>query len=548
MTRPSPSPFFLTAWLFALLATVTPEAGRDEPRARRAHTAQMFKTSDSCVACHNGLTTSAGEDISIGSDWRSSMMANSSRDPYWQGSVRREIADHPLAGENIEDECSICHMPMARAVAKAEQRRSKVFAHLPIGRAADGESRLAADGVSCTMCHQIDQQGLGSPESFTGGFVVATPQSTSPRPLFGPFQIDSGRTTIMRSATRFQPAESAHVRQSELCATCHTLYTQALGPQGQVIGSLPEQMPYLEWRHSSYANDRSCQGCHMPVVEEETRIASVMGELRPGFARHVFRGGNFFMLRMLNRYRDELGVDALSQELNIAADRTIHFLQSEAATLGVERAGVSAGELNFEVSVRNLAGHKLPTGYPSRRVWLHVTVFDSGRRMIFESGGFTPNGMIQGNDSDSDPARFEPHYSEIRRPDEVQIYESVMGDAGGGPTTGLLTAVGFLKDNRLLPKGFEKATAGPDIAVAGPAAQDDDFVGGSDRLRYAIDVAERDGPFEIRIELRYQPIAFRWAQNLKKYEAAESRRFVGYYESMASASSEVLARATLTAQ
>jgi hypothetical protein len=332
------------------------------------------------------------------------------------------------------------------------------------------------------------------------------------------------------------------------CATCHTLYTQALGPQGQVIGSLPEQMPYLEWRHSSYPNDRSCQACHMPVVEEATRIASVMGELRQGFARHVFRGGNFFMLRMLNRYRDELGVDALSHELNIAADRTIHFLQSEAATLAVERAGVSAGRLRFEVSVRNLAGHKLPTGYPSRRVWLHVTVRDSGRRIVFESGGFTPNGMIQGNDSDLDPARFEAHYSEIIRPDQVQIYESVMGDAGGVPTTGLLTAVGFLKDNRLLPKGFEKATAGPDIAVAGPAQEDDDFVGGSDRLRYAIDVTDLDGPFEIQIELRYQPIAFRWAQNLKKYEAPESRRFVGYYESMASASSEVLARGTITAQ
>ena len=26
----------------------------------------FFRTSDRCVACHNGLTTSSGEDISIG--------------------------------------------------------------------------------------------------------------------------------------------------------------------------------------------------------------------------------------------------------------------------------------------------------------------------------------------------------------------------------------------------------------------------------------------------------------------------------------------------
>ena len=35
-----------------------------------------FQTSDRCVACHNGLTTSTGEDISIGVHWRTSMMAN----------------------------------------------------------------------------------------------------------------------------------------------------------------------------------------------------------------------------------------------------------------------------------------------------------------------------------------------------------------------------------------------------------------------------------------------------------------------------------------
>ncbi|HMF01272.1 MAG TPA: hypothetical protein VKK06_15390, partial [Terriglobia bacterium] len=50
----------------------------------------LFQTSDRCFACHNGLSTSAGEDISIGFAWRASIMANSARDPYWQAGVRRE--------------------------------------------------------------------------------------------------------------------------------------------------------------------------------------------------------------------------------------------------------------------------------------------------------------------------------------------------------------------------------------------------------------------------------------------------------------------------
>jgi hypothetical protein len=534
----------MTGWLLATFVAAAPSA--DKPRAAKHHPEQIFKTSDSCLACHNGLTTSSGEDISIGSDWRASMMANSSRDPYWQGSVRREVIDHPAAAEDIQDECSVCHMPMARAQAKTEGRKGNIFNHLPIGRSSAAADRLAADGVSCTMCHQITDRALGTAESFTGGFVLESSQGALPRAIFGPFQVDNGRTRIMMSATQFKPSEAPHIRQSELCATCHTLYTEALGRDGEVVGRLPEQMPYLEWRHSSFRSERSCQSCHMPEVEEDTRIASVLGDPRPGFSRHVFRGGNFFVLGMLNRYRDELGVEALPQELDASVHRTRQLLQTETAAISIERQEVSANRLLIDVAVRNLAGHKLPTGYPSRRVWLHVTVQDASNRCVFESGAMTKEGAIEGNDSDVNRARYEPHYREIRRPDEVQIYESVMGDLAGVPTTGLLTAVRFLKDNRLLPRGFEKSAAGSDIAVVGDAAEDVDFADGIDRVRYSIDVGGLEGPFRVEVELRYQPIAFRWAQNLKEYNAPESRRFVTYFEAMASASSEVLARAQAT--
>ena len=73
--------------------------------------------------------------------------------------------------------------------------------------------------------------------------------------------------------------------------------------------------------------------------------------------------------------------------------------------------------------------------------------------------------------------------------------------------------------------------------------QDADFAGGGDRVRYSVDVAGAAGPFQVEVELRFQPIGYRWAQNLKPYDAPETKRFVGYYDSMASTSSEVLARA-----
>lgn len=507
-----------------------------------AHVADLFATSDNCLACHNGMRNPSGEDVSIGADWRSSMMANSGRDPYWMAGVRREVADHPTANAAIQDECSVCHLPMARTTHRAEGRPGEIFSHMPPRPDADGLDALAHDGVSCTVCHQITPEKLGTPDSFTGGYVIDT-MAAMPRSVYGPFEIDKGRTTVMRSSSGFRQEQAAHLQQSELCATCHTLITTALGPNGEEIGRLPEQMPYQEWEHSEYATSKSCQACHMPA-SEQTAISSVLGQPRT-LATHQFVGGNFFMLRMLNLHRDELGVVAPSTELDRAVNRTVAHLQNEAATMSIDRADVSNGSLGFDVTALNLSGHKLPTGYPSRRVWMHVTVRDRAGRVVFESGAVDAQGRIAGNDADRDEMTVEPHYGQITSAEQVQVYESVMGDSGGRPTTGLLNGVRYLKDNRLLPRGFDKATADADIAVVGGAVDDEDFTGGRDRVRFVVDVGSAAGPFQVDAELRFQPIAYRWAQNLTRYDASEAKRFVRWYDSLAHVSSEALSRATV---
>ncbi|MGH9693626.1 MAG: hypothetical protein ACRD5Z_05765, partial [Bryobacteraceae bacterium] len=499
-----------------------------------------FQTSDRCIACHNGLSTSSGQDISIGFAWRASIMANSSRDPYWQASVRRESIDHPESQASIEDECSVCHMPITRFEAKLRGHTGRVFAHLPFD-ADKKESREAEDGVSCSVCHQIAKDGLGTRESFNGGFVVHAPEPQNIHPEYGPFDIEKGNQTIMRSSTGgFRPTKDLHIRDSELCATCHTLYTKALGPDGKVIGELPEQMPYLEWLHSDYRDKQTCQDCHMPVVKEKTPISRVLGVPREGLHEHVFIGANFFLQGMLNRYRDDLSVEALPQELQSAGEGTIAFLREKSARIGIEHIYLSGGRLQAEVVVENLGGHKLPTAYPSRRAWLHVVVRDRDHRTIFESGGPNPDGSIQGNDNDADPTHFEPHYREITSSDQVQIYESILKNPAGHVTTGLLSAVGYLKDNRLLPHGFDKRSADKDIAVYGRAADDPNFTDAGDRVRYSIEIGDAPGPFQIEAELWYQPVGYRWANNLKPYNtASEPKRFSAYYDSMGSSTGVV---------
>ena len=113
------------------------------------HRGTLFVTGENCIACHNGLSTNSGEDISIGTSWRATMMANSSRDPYWQAAVRRETIDHPEAATEIERECSVCHMPMSHTTERASGRPAKIFDHLPLDQRREELDLLAADGVSC---------------------------------------------------------------------------------------------------------------------------------------------------------------------------------------------------------------------------------------------------------------------------------------------------------------------------------------------------------------------------------------------------------------
>jgi hypothetical protein len=224
----------------------------------------------------------------------------------------------------------------------------------------------------------------------------------------------------------------------------------------------------------------------MPVVSEQVRVANTLGKPREEMGRHTFVGGNFFMLRMLNQFRGDLGVTALPQEFEAAAARTVEHLRIKTSELAIDRVEVTNGRLVADISVVNLSGHKFPTAYPSRRAWLHVTVRDRVNQVVFESGALNANGSIKGNDNDDDAIRFEEHYQTISDPEQVQIYEDIMVGANNQPTTGLLTAVRFIKDNRLLPKGFNKGTAPQDIAPQGAAVMDEDFTGGTDKIRYSV--------------------------------------------------------------
>jgi hypothetical protein len=352
----------------------------------------------------------------------------------------------------------------------------------------------------------------------------------------------------MRTSVGYTPAYGPQTNDSALCAICHTLFTPYVDAAGNVVGEFPEQTPYLEWKHSDFGvnadqrydigenkgSGRICQECHMPHSKAGkvtiAKWAPPTVQERDHFSQHHFVGGNLFMLNVLQDNSTELGLTASTAKLEDTKQRTLRQLRSDSASLSIIDAQVRGKELAVTVQVQNLVGHKLPTGFPSRNLWLHLTVLDVNDQVVFESGKPLSDGRISGNNADEQEKSFEPHYEEITTPDQVQIYETIMANTDGAVTYTLLRAASYLKDNRLLPKGFDKNTAGAEIGVYGRATGDDNFIGGTDQVTYKVALGNHSRPFRIRIGLLYHTISYNFMQDLRQdAELPLVSRFDRYY-------------------
>ena len=493
-----------------------------------------FAGSAICAVCHGGLADSAGRDVSIDAHWRSTMMANAATDPLWQAKVSSEVARNPQIRDVIESKCATCHMPMAYTQATVDDLPTRMLDEGFLNP-QNSLHDAAMDGVSCTLCHQVQDEALGQDETYSGQFPIDHGTTRPDRIAFGPFP--SPLLGPMRSMSGFIPEQARQISDPGLCATCHTLYTPVLDAAGEVVGQFPEQVVYLEWGHSAYGDgadqQTTCQQCHMPAAEGAVVISNRprMGMLQPRrpFSQHHFVGGNAFMSGILASFVEELALTTSTARLADTLQRTVDQLEGMTARLTILNAVVEDDVLVIELMMENLAGHKLPGGFPSRRAWVHMIVSDGEGRVVFESGQPQPEGRIAGNDADEDDTRYEPHHEVIRSSDQVQVYEAVMGDVEGRVTHTLLRAARYLKDSRLLPRGFDKATAREDFAVQGNALSDEDFVGGSDSIVLEIGVAERSGPFTILVELLYQSVSYPFAQDLLTDDTTLVNRFERYY-------------------
>ncbi len=472
---------------------------------------EHFSGSQNCAQCHDGIVDeSNGNDVSIVSAWQSSMMANAAIDPLWRAKVASEVKRNPQHKELIEKKCSRCHTPMATVEAG--------FAGDTVALSGDGffnpqnpHYDEAMNGVSCTLCHQIENTPeLGTADGFSGGFTIAD-NALSARKTYGPFT--NPKTNPMINNVQFTPEYSPHINDSKLCASCHNLDTPVIDPQGNISSNtFPEQAVYTEWENSDFNATQNCQSCHMPKTEGSVVISTRGGNLqaRSPLLQHQFVGANTYMLDIIKNNRVTLGATADVDSF----DRTINNTRSlllAAADVDITQTSFTGGKLLFTVQVNNHSGHKFPTSFPSRRAWLHVTVHNVENQTVFESGAFTTDGKIVGVDDETDHA-YETHHTKINDNSDVQIYETVMADMDDNLTYTLMHASQYLKDNRILPKGF-RSDAPATIQPYGEAVKDSDFIGGSDNVEYEVDGLS-SSTYSITVTLKYQTLSYAFAKDL----------------------------------
>ncbi len=521
----------LTACLgFALRPAQEPVQESVEVEAEEEDDGRVFVLSETCESCHDAspdaeaLWTETGEDASPFGTWEGSVMANSFFDPYWRAQVARELSvTDPSKHAELEALCTRCHTPAAVHEARMTGNDLPRLAQLLPDPAAH-------EGVTCTVCHRMTGEGLGDRSTMDGNLPLdyeTNLYGPYPDPVQGPMAAMAG----------YDINFGQHMVESSLCGTCHTLET------AHAPGAKPflEQSPYLEWRNSVFSYEdgrteesRSCQACHMAGMGDMKMAHNPGGfdfpflEDREDVRSHSIVGGNAFLLDMLAIGKETLGVISPLDSLANTAAQTRRQLEQYTASLDVENSRVEGSQLLFDVAVENLAGHKLPSAYPSRRVWLEVKV-STNRKTWFANGAPDKTGRIVPRGTTG----IMPHRDLITKAEQVQVYQTIALNPEGEQTSLLSSMASVGKDNRLLPKGWKMD--GPHSEQTNPVGvgEDKDFIGGSDRVHFAIELPEAQRAMNLHIvsvRLLYQSIPPDWADAHRDTDLPESETFIKLYD------------------
>ncbi len=497
------------------------------PAARPVAT-DRFPGVVTCIRCHTAgdgdhgaMRDAAGADISPVTDAAGTMMALAARDPYYLAAFRRELAAVPAGAAAIDDLCTRCHAPVGNAEARAAGGAITLD---DLVRGDGDAAALGRESVGCAGCHAMQPDGLGTDAKLVGRAALR-----ADRVMYGALPQPQGDAMI--AMIKAPPVPSPHVTESALCASCHTVIVRPLDAAGHETGAeVVEQGTFLEWRSSAYASgptSKTCQDCHQARVAAATPFSTSppTAPARDGYRRHAIRGGNAYMLASLAApdATSWLRAAVTPAQLTTAAAET-RALLATAARLEVKPAG-----RDLAITVVNLTGHKLPTGFPTRRMWLHVTARDAAGQVLLESGRHAAGAILGADDARLDePGVILPHVDRIAAATDVALWEAVPVDAAGARTHLLLGTARLAKDDRILPPAPLTIRSNPvdprDLARTRPVGTEHDksFLPGRDTVTLALPATTA----RVEIELLYQAIPPETLASYAPTDSPEAARFL----------------------
>ena len=494
----------------------------------------FFATAGRCSGCHGHDSSGAamrdtnGVDVNVSDDWRSTMMANSARDPFWRAKVSHEGLVNPGARLEIENKCLSCHAPLG-------MHEERMLGNAPFTMANLDTSLMGLDGVSCLACHQQQPDSAG--HYFSGELQFGPEHANDSARVYGPYGDDEINSAIMTSFVGFQPGYGQHIQDGRVCAGCHALVTGTHDLGGNATGGeFIEQATWQEWKNSVYDGplETTCRGCHIPRIDEPVILASEYAFLPPHspFGKHHLAGGNTFMLKLMKEHKDDLGIPASDTQFDSTISRTLHNLH-HSVDITMNITGRDTDTAFVDVKLINRTGHKFPSGYPSRRAFVQVIALSALGDTLFQSGRWDGTYEVYGHD-----VGYEPHHDVVKQNGDVQIYEMVMSDVNGDPTTTLERASVSLKDNRLVPQGFSTSHPSYDTTlIVGVPTSDLDFNhdalnvegNGGDIVHYHMPLGGYTGLISVHARVYYQPVPPLWNQEMFSYNSAAIDTFRTMY-------------------
>jgi hypothetical protein len=143
----------------------------------------------------------------------------------------------------------------------------------------------------------------------------------------------------------------------------------------------------------------------------------------------------------------------LDREALAAGKENARALLKTAAALGLELVDGKA-----HLTITNLTGHKLPSGYPEgRRMWVNVRFFGKGSEPIAELGRYGELAETLAGKPVQKPTLLDPEKTKVYEcksglsPEQAAKYK-----LKPGPSFHFILNDVITKDNRIPPRGFKK--------------------------------------------------------------------------------------------